>query len=179
MDGYRTHPLLASPLPSSGPVSRSPRVPVGPHSRSVELTLRFASACAYYPARSRLTWFREVGEERAQVMVNHCKALAAQGQGSHVDAYDALVTTISLFLKVFRAAESPWVMAPLYALVFNLRAAAERADDDLRRQNKPLSKLSDAGSQLMRCFRECLTVRARARRICSGARSVRECYGES
>jgi hypothetical protein len=93
-------------------------------------------------------------------MANHCKALTAHGQANYVEAYEAVVTTMTLFLKVFRAAESPWVMAPLYALVFNLRAAAERADDDLRRQNKPLCKLSDAGSQLMRCFRECLTVRA-------------------
>ena len=93
-------------------------------------------------------------------MANHCKALTAHGQANYVEAYEAVVTTMTLFLKVFRAADSPWVMAPLYALVFNLRAAAERADDDLRRQNKPLCKLSDAGSQLMRCFRECLTVRA-------------------
>lgn len=38
----------------------------------------------------------------------------------------------------------------------NLRLEAERADAELQAQGKPLCKLSDAGSQLMKCFRESL-----------------------
>jgi hypothetical protein len=91
-----------------------------------------------------------------QMMASHCKCLAAYSQQNYLEAYDSLVTSTMVYLKMFKAADSPWVIEPLYVLIRDLRVMAELADAELRKQGKNASKMSDAGSQLMRCFRESL-----------------------
>eukprot|EP00976_Prorocentrum_cordatum_P115720 1196053-Prorocentrum_minimum.AAC.11 len=91
-----------------------------------------------------------------QVMTSHCKAMAAYSQQNYMVAYDSMVTSTMAFLKIFKAADSPWVIEPLYVMIHDLRVVAEQADAELKSQGKNATKLSDAGSQLMRCFRESL-----------------------
>jgi len=93
---------------------------------------------------------------RPQMMVSMCKALGEFAQQNHVAAYDALVSAGPHFLKLFKAADSPWVIDPLYTMVRNLHVLAERADAELQAQGKSIGKMSDAGSQLMKYFRESL-----------------------
>jgi len=91
-----------------------------------------------------------------EMMASHCKCFAAYSQENYLEAYDSLVTSTMVYLKMFKAADSPWVIEPLYVLIRDLRVMAELADAELRKQGKNASKMSDAGSQLMRCFRESL-----------------------
>jgi len=91
-----------------------------------------------------------------EMMTSHCKAMTAYSQQNYLTAYDSLVTSTMAYLKIFKAAESPWVIEPLYVMIRDLRVMAELADVELKKQGKNTSKLSDAGSQLMRCFRESL-----------------------
>ena len=90
------------------------------------------------------------------MMTSHCKSMAAYSQQNFLTAYDCMVTSTMAYLKIFKAAESPWVIEPLYVVIRDLRVLAELADAELKKQGKNASKLSDAGSQLMRCFRESL-----------------------
>lgn len=91
-----------------------------------------------------------------EVMTNLCKAMSDYANHKYVAAYDALVSATPAFLKLFKAADTPWVIEPLYAMVRNISATAELADSELQQQGKAICKMSDAGSQLMKCFRESL-----------------------
>lgn len=56
-------------------------------------------------------------DEYAQMMTHFCKSLSEHAQQHYVGAYDALASSTPAFLKLFKAAQTPWVVDPLYAWV--------------------------------------------------------------
>lgn len=87
-----------------------------------------------------------------EVLALHCQCLAARAQAKHDDAYAAATGALAAMTREFRASESAWVVDPLLALARGLRSAAGEADAAAAAAGKAASKLSDAGSQLMKVF---------------------------
>ncbi|OVA14446.1 hypothetical protein BVC80_1365g1 [Macleaya cordata] len=59
---------------------------------------------------------------------------------------------MSVFLQEFWNWESAWAMEPLYAIAYEIRVLAERADRELASHRKNPKKLNGAGSFLMKVF---------------------------
>eukprot|EP00898_Chlorokybus_atmophyticus_P009268 jgi/Chlat1/971/Chrsp108S01435 len=77
-----------------------------------------------------------------EMLASHCQCLVAVEQRRYTEAYAALVASTQAFLKEFRQTESAYCIKPLHAL----------ADEEQRTAGKKAEKLTDAGSQLMKCF---------------------------
>ncbi|RZC68295.1 hypothetical protein C5167_031554 [Papaver somniferum] len=72
--------------------------------------------------------------------------------GNFVDAYSSLEKSANAFLQEFRSWESAWAMEALYAVAYEIRVLAERADKELASLRKNPEKLKAAGSFLMKVF---------------------------
>ena len=59
---------------------------------------------------------------------------------------------VSAFTTLFRKEDDAWCVAPLHALVGNVRNAADAADRALIASGRKPERLENAGNQLMACF---------------------------
>ncbi|KAL9224705.1 hypothetical protein vseg_000716 [Gypsophila vaccaria] len=69
-----------------------------------------------------------------------------------VDAYNSYEKFASAFIQEFRNWESAWALQALYAVCYEIRILAERADRELASNGKSPEKLKAAGSFLMKVF---------------------------
>lgn len=86
------------------------------------------------------------------VLCARCLYCETQGRTKVVEAYANLTPIVPLFVDYFRQEEETWVVAPLHAIVGNIRRVAELADEELKQKGKKPDKLENAGNQLMSCF---------------------------
>ena len=66
--------------------------------------------------------------------------------------YDALLASLTPFLKIFREDEGDWLVEPMRSVVHTLYYIAERADAEERGRGKKGTKLVDCGDQLRKFF---------------------------
>ncbi|KAI3852966.1 hypothetical protein MKW92_002642 [Papaver armeniacum] len=91
---------------------------------------------------------QQVGEIIAPLL----RCIQNYRSGSFVDAYGSLEKSANAFLQEFRSWESAWAMEALYAVAYEIRVLAERADRELASLGKNPEKLKAAGSFLMKVF---------------------------
>ncbi|KAJ4849139.1 Enhanced ethylene response protein 5 [Turnera subulata] len=72
--------------------------------------------------------------------------------GNIADAYQAFEKAAHAFTQEFRDWESAWALEAVYAVAYETRVLAERADRELASYGKSPEKLKGAGSLLMRIF---------------------------
>jgi hypothetical protein len=89
------------------------------------------------------------------VLALHCQCLAALAQNKMDDAYAACCLCLSAFTRDFRASEAVWPIPLLAQLTRTLRLTAQHSS----------SKLTDAGSQLMKCFPATYLASSREKRL--------------
>ena len=73
------------------------------------------------------------------------------GQGKR-QPYDALLSALTPFLKLFREDEGDWLVDPMHSVVHTLYEVAGRADAEEVRRGKKGTKLVDCGDQLRKFF---------------------------
>ncbi|XLS97588.1 hypothetical protein HN51_040323, partial [Arachis hypogaea] len=73
-------------------------------------------------------------------------------QSNLLEAYTAFEKAANAFVQEFRNWESAWAMEALYAIVYDVRVLAEKADRELASNGKSPEKLKGAGSFLMKVF---------------------------
>lgn len=66
--------------------------------------------------------------------------------------YDALLASLTPFLKIFREDEGDWLVDPMHSVVHALYYIAERADVAEQGRGKKGTKLVDCGDQLRKFF---------------------------
>jgi len=66
--------------------------------------------------------------------------------------YDALLASLTPFLKIFREDEGDWLVEPMRSVVHTLYYIAGRADAEERGRGKKGTKLVDCGDQLRKFF---------------------------
>ncbi|KAK1297752.1 hypothetical protein QJS10_CPB15g01727 [Acorus calamus] len=86
------------------------------------------------------------------VLQHHLRALHSFRTGRFIDAYNAYERSANAFLLEFRNWESAWAMEAVYAIAYEIRVLAERADRELASLGKTPEKLKGAGSFLMKVF---------------------------
>ncbi|KAI3915190.1 hypothetical protein MKX01_035449 [Papaver californicum] len=91
---------------------------------------------------------QQVGEIIAPLL----RCIQNYRSGHFVDAYSSLEKCANAFLQEFRSWESAWAMEALYAVAYEIRVLAERADRELASLEKNPEKLKAAGSFLMKVF---------------------------
>ncbi|KAI3965240.1 hypothetical protein MKW92_024201 [Papaver armeniacum] len=91
---------------------------------------------------------QQVGEIIAPLL----RCIQNYRSGNFVDAYSSLEKSANAFLQEFRSWESAWAMEALYAVAYEIRVLAERADRELASLGKNPEKLKAAGSFLMKVF---------------------------
>ncbi|KAI3934292.1 hypothetical protein MKW98_009273 [Papaver atlanticum] len=91
---------------------------------------------------------QQVGEIIAPLL----RCIQNYRSGQFVDAYSSLEKFANAFLQEFRSWESAWAMEALYAVAYEIRVLAERADRELASLGKNPEKLKAAGSFLMKVF---------------------------
>ena len=74
------------------------------------------------------------------------------GQGGQRQPYEALLTALTPFLKLFREDEGDWLVGPMHSVVHALYHVAEREDVEEVRRGKKGTKLVDCGDQLRKIF---------------------------
>jgi hypothetical protein len=74
------------------------------------------------------------------------------GQGGQRQPYEALLTALTPFLKLFREDEGDWLVGPMHSVVHALYHVAEREDVEEVRRGKKGTKLVDCGDQLRKFF---------------------------
>jgi len=87
-----------------------------------------------------------------EVLATHCQCLLALEEKRFIDAYQALGSQLTHYLKIYRAAEKDWVNQPLLVMVADIRTVSANADDEMRRKGKTPDKLRDASTKLTTCF---------------------------
>lgn len=68
------------------------------------------------------------------------------------DAYASFEKSANAFLQEFRNWESAWALEAVYAIAYEIRVLAEKADRELAAAGKSPEKLQGAGSFLMKVF---------------------------
>ncbi|KAI3936719.1 hypothetical protein MKX01_034148 [Papaver californicum] len=91
---------------------------------------------------------QQVGEIIAPLL----RCIQNYRSGHFIDAYSSLEKSANAFLQEFRSWESAWAMEALYAVAYEIRVLAERADRELASLGKNPEKLKAAGSFLMKVF---------------------------
>nr|GFB23566.1 hypothetical protein [Tanacetum cinerariifolium] len=72
--------------------------------------------------------------------------------GHFAESYQAFEKSANAFTQEFRNWESAWALEALYAVVYEIRILAERAERELASNGKTPEKLKAAGSFLMKVF---------------------------
>ncbi|KAL1335478.1 hypothetical protein HN51_064356 [Arachis hypogaea] len=80
------------------------------------------------------------------------RCLQSYRQSNLLEAYTAFEKAANAFIQEFRNWESAWAMEALYAIVYDIRVLAEKADRELASNGKSPEKLKGAGSFLMKVF---------------------------
>jgi hypothetical protein len=136
----------------------------GPRLRALIALDSCAAAAAVAAARARdPAWApapaavaqRLPSDDWAEFATLHAAALAAAQAGAAGAAYDRAVGALAPFLRLFREAESDWVVPPMLAVVETIRraaGAAERARAAAGGGGAEAGPLADAGDQLRKCF---------------------------
>ncbi|CAI5482931.1 unnamed protein product [Closterium sp. Yama58-4] len=93
-----------------------------------------------------------VPERLGEMLLPLMQAMAAIQRHQFTDAFGEMLQAANLFLPVLRNWEGTWALAPLHAVVHDLRVLAEKADIELRAAGKSPDKLKAAASFLMKVF---------------------------
>ena len=94
------------------------------------------------------------------MIANHLRAVWAVSLNNYTDAYEAHVSAIHSFIKVFQTQKDEnWALPVLYSLALDLRQFAISADSQ-RGKNKTAKQdelLEKSAEHLMSCFRVCVS----------------------
>ncbi|KAH9610183.1 hypothetical protein KSS87_000204 [Heliosperma pusillum] len=108
--------------------------------------LSVADALSVFQDSSRLI------RQSSDILVPLLRSLQCYKRGQLVDAFISYEKFASAFIQEFRNWESAWALQALYAVCYEIRIIAERADRELASNDKSPEKLKAAGSFLMKVF---------------------------
>ncbi|OVA08449.1 Proteasome component (PCI) domain [Macleaya cordata] len=114
--------------------------------------LSLADALNVFQEANRLIKQSDRFSQLGEIIAPLLRCLQNYRMDHMVDAYNAFEKSANAFLQEFRNWESAWAMEPLYAIAYEIRVLAERADRELASHGKNPEKLKGAGSFLMKVF---------------------------
>nr|GEU60892.1 hypothetical protein [Tanacetum cinerariifolium] len=88
----------------------------------------------------------------AEIVAPLFRAMQSYRVGHFAESYQAFEKSANAFIQEFRNWESAWALEALYAVVYEIRILAERAERELASNGKTPEKLKAAGSFLMKVF---------------------------
>ncbi|XP_054805525.1 enhanced ethylene response protein 5 [Prosopis cineraria] len=114
--------------------------------------LSVADALNLFQDANRLIKQSEKYYQYAEILVTFFRSLQSYKQGNLVESYQSFEKSANAFIQEFRNWESAWALEALYAIVYEIRVLAEKADKELASNGKSPEKLKGAGSFLMKVF---------------------------
>ncbi|XP_028751374.1 enhanced ethylene response protein 5 [Neltuma alba] len=114
--------------------------------------LSVADALNLFQDANRLIKQSEKYYQYGEILVPVFRSLQSYKQGNLVESYQSFEKSSNAFIQEFRNWESAWALEALYAIVYEIRVLAERADKELASNGKSPEKLKGAGSFLMKVF---------------------------
>lgn len=114
--------------------------------------LSLADALNTFQDSGRLIKHSDHYSQFSDILFNLFRSLQTYRLGNLFDSYQAFEKAANAFIQEFRNWESAWALEALYALAYEIRVLAERADRELASNGKSPEKLKAAGSFLMKVF---------------------------
>mmetsp|Transcript_900 Transcript_900/g.2763 ORF Transcript_900/g.2763 Transcript_900/m.2763 type:complete len:404 (-) Transcript_900:251-1462(-) len=82
----------------------------------------------------------------------HARCMADMQAGEAGEAYNAILAAVQPFIKAFQEDQTAWMVVPIGGFARTLRAVADAADEELKRQGKQPEKLADCLDRLRKLF---------------------------
>ncbi|MED6216479.1 Enhanced ethylene response protein 5 [Stylosanthes scabra] len=121
-------------------------------SSNSQFLLSLADALNIFHDAPRLLKNSDNYSQYSDIILPLFRSLQSYRQSNLLESYTAFEKAANAFIQEFRNWESAWAMEALYAIVYDIRVLAEKADRELASNGKSPEKLKGAGSFLMKVF---------------------------